>query len=191
MRRSFKVGLFIFALIALIYVVAFNPSVQRGVFYPFRYRVAVELYSKKYNVDKYLAIAVMKHESGFEPSALSHSGAVGLMQLMPETAEWIATQLDEEAIDDVKRLYEPELNIRYGVWYLADLEQEFDGNDVLALAAYNAGRGNVWHWIELYGWTHDFADVDQIPYSETRDYVRRVLDSRLKYRAFYESEEGG
>ena len=191
MRRSFKIGLFIFALTALICFVVCNPTVQRGVFYPFRHRVAVELYSKKYNVDKYLAIAVMKHESGFEPSALSHSGAVGLMQLMPETAEWIATQLDEVPLDDIKRLYEPELNIRYGVWYLADLEKEFDGNDVLALAAYNAGRGNVWHWIELYGWTHDFADIDQIPYSETRDYVRRVLDSRLKYQSFYASEEGG
>ncbi len=189
MRRSFKVGLFIFALIALGLFIAFNPSVQRGVFYPFRYRVAVELYSKKYHVDKYLAIAVMKNESNFEPTALSHSGAVGLMQLMPETADWIASQLDEEPLDDIKRLYEPERNIRYGIWYLADLQDEFDHNDVLTLAAYNAGRGNVWHWIELYGWTHDFDDIDQIPYSETRDYVKRVLKCRLKYRAIYDPEE--
>ena len=184
MRRSFKVGLFIFALTALICFVVCNPTVQRGVFYPFRHRVAVELYSKKYNVDKYLAIAVMKHESGFEPSALSHSGAVGLMQLMPETAEWIAWQIGEEDFFTA-RLEEPELNIRYGIWYLAALEREFDGNDVLALAAYNAGRGNVHEWIKKNRWPVDFNDITAIPYSETRNYVTTVLKNRDKYKELY------
>ena len=195
MRRSLRIGLFIFALAVAIWFVAFNSTVQRGIFYPFRYRSVVELYSEKYHVDKYLAIAVMKNESNFKPSALSHSGAVGLMQIMPETADWIATQLDDEPLSDenfnfdVTRLYDPELNIRYGIWYLSTLEEEFDGNDVLALAAYNAGRGNVWHWIDEHGWASDFKDVDQIPFAETRDYVKRVLGCRTKYKMLYGSEE--
>ena len=179
----------------LIYFFVSAPPVQRGIFYPFRYRDMVELYSAKYHVDKFLAIAVMKNESNFTSSALSRSGAVGLMQIMPETADWIATQLDDAPLSgekfsfDRERLYDPETNIRYGIWYLSTLEKEFDGNDVLALAAYNAGRGNVWHWIDEYGWGDDFDDIDQIPFGETRDYVRRVLHCRLKYQLFYNREE--
>ena len=194
-RRAFRVGLFIFFAATLIYFVVDNPTVQRGIFYPFHYRDMVEFYSAKYHVDKYLAIAVMKNESNFASEALSRSGAVGLMQIMPETADWISTQLEDKSSSDekfsfnVKRLYDPETNIRYGIWYLSTLEEEFDGNDVLALAAYNAGRGNVWYWIDEYGWGEDFDDIDQIPFGETRDYVRRVLNSRLKYQLFYNREE--
>ncbi|MBQ9479852.1 MAG: lytic transglycosylase domain-containing protein [Selenomonadaceae bacterium] len=196
LRRSLRIALFIFLSAIAIYSIVEMPTVQRGVFYPFHYRDTVEMYSAKYHVDKYLAIAVMKNESNFSSSAISRSGAVGLMQLMPETAGWIATQLEDEPLSDenfsfnVKRLYDPETNIRYGIWYLSTLEEEFDGNDVLALAAYNAGRGNVWHWVDEYGWGADFDDVDQIPFKETRDYVRRVLNCRLKYQLIYNREEG-
>ena len=126
------------------------PSVQKKFLYPFPYRPTVEKYSARWQVDKFLSIAVMKVESNFSESANSQSGAVGLMQIMPETAAWIAYRLGEtpeEISADIKNLREPETNIRYGTWYLAELEQEFKGNDVLALAAYNAGRGNVYDWM--------------------------------------------
>ncbi len=190
-RRAFQVGVFIFLVVLSIGFLISTPPVQRGIFYPFRYRDTVEFYSAKYRVDKYLAIAVMKNESNFASSAISHSGAVGLMQIMPETADWIASQLDAQSRQDeefafnVKQLYDPETNIRYGIWYLSTLEEEFDGNDVLALAAYNAGRGTVRHWMEKYGWSRSFDDVSAIPYRETREYVRRVLNCRVKYRLFY------
>ena len=191
LKRIFRVGMFVLLAAMLIFFLLSAPPVQRGIFYPFRYRDTVEFYSDKYHVDKYLAIAVMKNESNFVSSAISHSGAVGLMQIMPETADWIASQLDDNSLGDehftfnVKKLYDPETNIRYGIWYLSTLEEEFEGNDVLALAAYNAGRGNVLHWMEKYGWKDDFNDVEAIPYRETRDYVRRVLNCRRKYRLFY------
>ena len=176
------------ALLVAIYFLISVPSVQKKFLYPFPYRPTVENYSARWHVDKFLTIAVMKVESNFQESASSQSGAVGLMQLMPETAAWIAYQLGEqpdEATNDIDNLREPETNIRYGTWYLAELEEEFKGNDVLALAAYNAGRGNVHEWIEKNHWAENFSDVDKIPYAETRDYVKRVLHCREKYSKLY------
>jgi len=134
--------------------------------------------------DPYLVAAVIKHESKFDPYARSDGGALGLMQLMPQTAEWIARQLGEPFTEDY--LYDPALNIRYGVWYLAVLEDEFGGNDILALAAYNAGRGNVRDWMERFHWNDQFNEIDAIPYPETRLYVRRVLEDREQYKRLYD-----
>jgi soluble lytic murein transglycosylase len=106
------------------------------------------------------------------------------MQLMPDTAEWIAGQLGDKNYS-LDNLHEPDRNIRYGTWYLAELEKEFKGNDVLALAAYNAGRGNVKSWMEENDWNYEFHDINAIPFKETRDYVRQVIGDRKKYRELY------
>ena len=174
-----------------IYFLISVPSVQKKFLYPFPYRSTVETYSTRWKVDKFLTIAVMKVESNFQEKASSQSGAIGLMQIMPETAAWIAYQLGEEpekVADDINHLCKPETNIRYGTWYLAELEEEFGGNDVLALAAYNAGRGNVRDWMEKNHWDEKFSDIDKIPYAETRDYVKRVLHCREKYAQLYSSQ---
>ena len=179
-------------LIVAIYFLISVPSVQKKFLYPFPYRPTIENYSARWKVDKFLTIAVMKVESNFTEAAHSSSGAVGLMQIMPETAAWIAYQLGEEpdkVAENIDNLREPETNIRYGTWYLAELEDEFNGNDVLALAAYNAGRGNVHEWIEKNHWSENFSAVDEIPYAETRDYVKRVLHCREKYSELYGSQE--
>ena len=180
------------AALVVVYLLMSVPPVQKKFLYPFPYRSTVESYSSRWKVDKFLAIAVMKVESNFSETAHSQSGAVGLMQIMPETAAWIAYQLGEtpeEAVDDIKNLRDPETNIRYGTWYLAELEDEFKGNDVLALAAYNAGRGNVHEWIKKNHWSENFSDVDKIPYAETRDYVKRVLHCREKYAKLYSTND--
>ena len=189
MLKKFLVSV---GLIVAIYFLISVPSVQKKFLYPFPYRPTIETYSARWHVDKFLAIAVMKVESNFAEAAHSPSGAVGLMQIMPETAAWIAYQLGEEpdkVAEDINNLREPETNIRYGTWYLAELEDEFKGNDVLALAAYNAGRGNVHEWIEKNHWSENFSAVDEIPYAETRDYVKRVLHCREKYSELYGSQE--
>ena len=175
-----------------IYFFTSVPVVQKKFLYPFPYRTTVENYSAQWKVDKFLTIAVMKVESNFSEAACSHSGAVGLMQIMPETAAWIAFTLGEspeEIANDIVHLRDPETNIRYGTWYLAELRDEFKGNDVLALAAYNAGRGNVLEWMAQNHWNENFSDVDKIPYAETRDYVKRVLLCREKYSKLYGSQE--
>ena len=179
------------ALVAIYFLIS-TPAIQKKFLYPFPYRSTLENYSSRWKVDKFLAVAVMKVESNFSEEAHSQSGAVGLMQIMPETAAWIAYQLGEEpdkVAEDINNLREPETNIRYGTWYLAELKDEFKGNDVLALAAYNAGRGNVHDWIEKNNWSENFSDVNKIPYAETRDYVKRVLHCREKYAELYSTND--
>ena len=187
-----KKFLAICAAIVTIYFFISMPAIQKKFLYPFPYRSTVESYSSRWKVDKFLAISVMKVESNFSEAAHSQSGAIGLMQIMPETAAWIAYQLGEapeEVADDIEHLHDPETNIRYGMWYLAELEDEFKGNDVLALAAYNAGRGNVHKWIKENNWSENFSDADKIPYAETRDYVKRVLHCREKYAKLYSTND--
>jgi len=181
---------FVMALLASVGIfAAFSfPTTQKNIFYPFHYREQVEQYSEKYQVDKFLAVSVMKVESNFAEGAISRSGAVGLMQIMPETAYWIAYRLDENP-PSLNELHDSNRNIKYGIWYLAELEDEFKGNDVLTLAAYNAGRGNVWNWMEERGWKEDFSDVDSIPYLETRNYVKKVLRCREKYQELYDNSQ--
>ena len=187
-----KKFLIICAAMLAMYFFTSVPAVQKKFLYPFPYRTTVENYSARWKVDKFLAIAVMKVESNFSEAAHSQSGAVGLMQIMPETAAWIAYSLGEDSDEiaaDIKNLRDPDTNIRYGTWYLAELEDEFHGNDVLALAAYNAGRGNVREWMEQNHWSENFSDIDKIPYAETRDYVKRVLHCREKYSELYSAHE--
>ena len=145
------------------------------------------LYADANDVSPALVASVIMHESKFSNDVHSSRGAIGLMQLMPETAEWIAEQLGDEDFS-LQKLHEPEMNIRYGTWYLALLEREFESNLVLALAAYNAGRGTVHEWIEEYDWSLEFEDISAIPYPETRIYVTRVLKDSKHYEKLYHSE---
>ena len=182
---SFVLGFLLFVACFGVYFVSQTDYVQKNWLYPYPYRETVEQYASVYGVDSSLAAGVIHAESRFNSNAQSHRGAVGLMQLMPDTAEWIAGQVDDDYHCTLAQIQEPETNIRYGIWYLASLQKEFDGNNILALAAYNAGRGNVQDWIAEYGWTQDFASVDAIPYAETREYVNRVLKYQKKYQTLY------
>lgn len=123
--------------------------------------------------------AVILTESKFNEKAISHVGAVGMMQLMPETAQWIS----EESGLPADHLEWPEENIPLGAWYLDYLLNEYHNNEVLALAAYNAGRGNVDSWIKDYRWKEDFSDMDKIPFPETREFVKTVVASRDRLEA--------
>ena len=184
MATCFCVALFIFIVsLSAYFVLQFEP-VQRKYFYVYPYHETVMKYADMYQVDSNLTAAVIKSESKFKHEAHSHRGAVGLMQLMPDTAEWIAKQLGDTGYI-IEALHEPDRNIRYGTWYLSSLEREFHGNDILALAAYNAGRGNVHDWMKENNWSDNFKDIDAIPYKETRDYVRQVIGDQKKYRELY------
>lgn len=173
------------ALCFLIYFLSQMGSVQRKYIYPYPYQNEISFYSKQYGVESNFVLAVIKAESNFKKDATSRRGAMGLMQLMPSTAAWIGEQLDEPECTTLAEFYEPERNIRYGVWYLSDLREEFKKNPVLMLAAYNAGRGNVHEWMNLYGWDMNFKDIDEIPYAETREYVKKVLKNHEKYQKLY------
>lgn len=186
---SLLAGLLILFICFGIYFLSQVQSVQKNYLYPYPYQETVQKYAREYHVDSSLCVAVVKVESKFKHDAVSHRGALGLMQIMPETGKWIASQLGEEFSEE--KLKDPETNIRYGIWYLSSLQQEFEGNNVLALAAYNAGRGNVHAWMVEKKWSMNFTHIDSIPFAETREYVRSVQRSQAKYKELYDEDKHG
>ena len=127
------------------------------------------MYADANGIPPALVASVIMHESKFSNDVHSSRGAIGLMQIMPETAEWIAGELDEPEFS-LQALHDPEMNIRYGTWYLALLTREFNDNQVLALAAYNAGPNAV----KKYGGIP--------PYAETQNYVKSILSKYDKMK---------
>ena len=138
----------------------------------------------EFGADPALVYAVMREESTYRPEAESPAGAIGLMQLVPPTASRIAVRLGVKGFEPEK-LLAPDLNVRFGTYYLEELLSQFEGRRPLAIAAYNAGPEAVAQWVAA----HDEFDaeifVESIPYSETRRYLRKVLRSYSMYRLLY------
>lgn len=156
-------------------------------YYPLKYKEAVFRYAYENGLNPFLVTAIIKVESNFQSNAVSPRGAIGLMQLMPQTGRWIAAEQGETFSRNL--LFDPEINIRYGTWYLVFLNREF-GNTTLALAAYNAGRGNVKKWLLNRTWSGKTADLDQIPFAETRQFVRKTVWIQQIYSYLYRSPTG-
>lgn len=155
--------------------------------YPFPYRELVTRYSRETGLDPFLVAALIRNESRFRPNAVSAEGATGLMQLIPQTANWAAREMGLGRIDP-ERLKDPELNLRLGTWYLAYLLQQFDGRVACALAAYNSGIGNVNQWLSEGIWPGGLENVDRIPFPETRNFVRNVIRDSERYARLYLKE---
>ena len=150
--------------------------------YKIDYSEYVEKYSAEYNVDKYLIYATIKAESNFNENAKSSQGAMGLMQLLYPTAEEIAPRAGIEVTE--KNIYDPDININLGTKLLSILIQKY-GNNELALAAYNAGSGNVDSWISKGTLKSDGTDAENIPFTETNNYVRKILRDYEIYIKLY------
>ena len=164
-----------------------SDAVQMRFVYLWPYQNQIVTYADRNHIDPFLVAAVIKNESGFKPGAVSQAGAVGMMQIMPETGEWIAGQMGLSSYR-TGHLYDPELNIRMGCWYLSELHYEFRGNMVLQMLAYNAGRGNTHLWMNANGWDYEFGDIAHIPYEESRVYVASVLHDRDEYYRLYKDK---
>jgi soluble lytic murein transglycosylase len=151
-----------------------KPGWWERLWYPLRYEEIVRGHARNYELDPALLAAVIYQESKFKPNARSSSGAIGLMQLLPNTAKGIAVHTGgtQFRVDD---LYNPEINVRYGAWYLRHLLQKY-GDERTALAAYNAGQDNVDRWRR---------SGSGIQFSETRAYVDRVEELKKIYRDAY------
>jgi soluble lytic murein transglycosylase len=156
-----------------------SPSWYARLRYPLEYEHIVVGHARNYDLDPALLAAVIYRESKFEASARSKSGAIGLMQLLPATARGIAVNTGGSRFR-VADLYDPEINVRYGSFYLRRLLRKYD-DDGLALAAYHAGQGNVDRWL---------ASGRQIEFPETREYVDDVLHLRDVYAQAYRDELG-
>lgn len=152
--------------------------------YPIKYSEYVDKYSREYGVDKYLVYAVIKTESGFRADAVSNVGARGLMQIMEDTFDWIKFRMgDEESV--YFDMYDPEVNIRYGCWFLGYLCEEFRNIEAVA-AAYHAGRGRVNEWLSDKAVSEDGVHLDTIPSRDTAHYVSKITKAMDKYVRLYE-----
>jgi soluble lytic murein transglycosylase len=156
-----------------------KPGWWERVWYPLRYEQIVRGHARNYDLDPALLAAVIYQESKFKADARSSSGAIGLMQLLPATAQGIAVHTGGTQFR-TSDLYDPEINVRYGSWYLRHLLNRY-GDERTALAAYNAGQDNVDHWR---------ASGSGIEFAETRAYVKRVEELKKIYRRAYGDELG-
>jgi TolA-binding protein len=140
--------------------------------------------SKRLGLNPYVVLSIMRQESAFNPTAVSRAGAIGLMQLMPATAQEVASRLALPQ-DSIEQLHDPQLSITLGTHYFAELLEHYQGNVVLALAAYNAGPGQVARWLEQ--WSHFAMEefIEHIPFDETRAYVKLVLRNLAVYERLY------
>lgn len=180
MRRLFALtALVVVAGGAALYVFEANPPWFERLRYPLHYSQYVRVHARENHLDPALLAAVIYQESKFRTDAESSSGAIGLMQLTPATARGIAIRTGGSQFH-TSDLYDAEINIRYGAWYLANLFHKY-GSERLVLAAYNAGQGNVDRWR---------ASGQSIQFPETRAYVKRVEHLQHVYRDAWGKELG-
>ena len=164
---------------AFAYLQHTEPSWWARLWYPLRYESIVRGHAQNYRLEPALLAAVIEQESKFRSDARSSTGAIGLMQLLPDTAKGIALRTGGHKFV-VSDLYDPEINVRYGAWYLRHLLDKY-GDERTALAAYNAGQANVNEWR---------AQGKGIAFAETRHYVDRVERLKGIYRRAYAKELG-
>jgi soluble lytic murein transglycosylase len=162
---------------ALGYVLTTSPPWYERIRYPLQYAEYIRVHAKEHHLDPALMAAVIYQESKFRPAVQSPSGAIGLMQLTPSTARGIAIRTGGNAFK-TSDLYNAEINIRYGAWYLDNLFAKYH-DERLVLAAYNAGQGNVDKWI---------AHGEDIQFPETRAYVSRVEHLKGIYASAWRSQ---
>lgn len=149
----------------------------------------VEKYASEYNVPEYIILAVIEVESDFDPAATSSAGACGLMQMTPSTFEWLTSSEHLGENLGAYELYDPEVSIRYGVYYLRYLFTRFRNWDT-ALAAYNGGEGNVSKWLLDDEYSNGDGTLKHIPFKETRNYVKKVNNAIEYYKnTYYRNEE--
>ncbi len=149
--------------------------------YPLPYWTAVSNWSARFNLNPALVSGLIRQESRFESQILSRSGAIGLMQVMPDTGSWIASKT---GISNYS-LLNPDHNVQFGTWYLDYTHREYRNNSMLAIASYNAGPGRVGEWVRSFGVADNEEFADRIPYDETRGYVKQVLANYWNYLRLY------
>ncbi|WP_282943588.1 lytic transglycosylase domain-containing protein [Paenibacillus sp. RC67] len=181
----------VFALLLMTFVILMflSSDVVGKWLYPIRYQEEIRQHAANYKVDPLLVAAIIRVESNYKSNISSKKGAYGLMQLMPDTSEWIvdAGRFSPSFKDDLDN---PTVSIELGTWYLGWLHKEFNGNTIAAVAGYNAGQGKVNRWIQNKEWDGTLKNSDSIPYGETRHYIQRVLYYYNKYHKLYAKEWG-
>lgn len=181
-KKKSVVSVIIKAVIAaLILTALLEPAMK--LIYPLDYEGEILKYSAEFELSEYLVMGIISAESNFNADAESHKSAKGLMQLKEETALWCIEHLNLNA--DKEKIYSPKENIYIGCAYLAYLEDLYDGNTVNAIAAYNAGLGNVNSWLADPRYSDGNGNLVNIPFAETGMYVKKVKKRADIYRGLY------
>lgn len=176
MANSKKVLLKIAKIAVIVAIILILAGVLRNIIikinYPQKYSKYIEKYAKEFEVEKELIYAMIKAESNFKSEEVSSKDALGLMQILESTAKEVAEELEIQITKE--KILEPEINICLGTKYISNLIKKYE-NIELAVAAYNAGIGNVDSWIEKGKIKEDASDLENIPFKETNNYVRKIL----------------
>lgn len=170
-------------LLLLLFILFWHKPILK-IFFVLDYKNEIIKYCKVHQLDSTLVGAMIFVESGYNPKAISHKGAMGLMQIMPNTGEWAAKELGTKKFSS-QDLLDPEKNLSIGIWYLDYLKRYFNGNHYLALASYNAGHRNVLKWVRDGIWSGDSVKIEQIPFPETKKYLIKVLFYKKVYNYLY------
>lgn len=151
--------------------------------YPRKYSQLVSQYAEEYGLSENLVYAIIKCESNFRPDSVSHAGAIGLMQITPDTMQW-AVMKEGNTCADTDTLYDENTNIKYGCCIYSLFFEEF-GDMSVSLAAYNAGRGNVLKWLADKKYSEDGILLKNVPFSETAKYIKKVTAVKRIYELIY------
>ncbi|OMF21571.1 lytic transglycosylase [Paenibacillus sp. FSL H8-0548] len=155
--------------------------------YPVHFKEDIRASASNYGVEPHLVAAIIRSETNYKTGKDSKKGALGLMQIMPETADWVVQKAGFNEVNEDMLRNRADVSLQVGSWYLKSLDQQFDQNKVAAVAAYNAGPGNVRKWLDSGVWDGKMESVKQIPFGETRHYVKRVFYYYNKYKDLYPS----
>lgn len=158
--------------------------------YPIKYSAEIEAAAQEFGLEPAHLYAVVLAESSFRPDAVSSVGALGLMQIMPETGKWLAGKLDMQDTFTPDMLTDPAVNMRLGSWYLRFLLDRYDGDMTCATAAFHAGQGTVDKWLSNPTYSPDGTTLAFIEYDSTSNYVKKVLKYYEKYLALLAASEG-
>jgi soluble lytic murein transglycosylase len=182
-----KKRVFALLLIGFILILFMNTAFIGKKIYPIYYQKEIKESAEKHNIDPFLIAALIRVETNYKYHLESSKGAMGLMQIMPDTANWIAEAAKVQTFIPAD-LLKPDVNIFLGAWYMSWLTKHYNGNVVYAIAAYNAGQGNVNQWKNNGIWDGRETNLDPIPFGETRHYVQRVLYYYHKYQNLYSKD---
>lgn len=175
----------IITIVFIILIITLGRYVIKEIIYPRKYENIVSNISDKYEIDENLIYAVIKTESNFDEKATSKANAKGLMQIIDETAIEISKKVEIENFN-IEMLYDPEINIEIGTYYIKELYNKYQ-NKIIAIIAYNAGQGNVDKWIEEGIITTTNESLENIPYKETATYWKKVLREYNVYNKLYKN----
>lgn len=190
-RRKRKKGRIFLGIVAFLAIAVlclyFSKDALLKKVYPLPYYEIVMTEAEKNGLNPALVYGVIRAESGFDPNAVSHADARGLMQMTPQTFEWVQTMIPDSEHLTAEDLFDPEVNIQFGCELLSLLLSHYE-NESTAICAYNAGMGNVTSWLENPEYSSDGTTLSVIPFGETQEYLKRVIANRDMYLRLYAQE---